>query len=328
MLHNGQIKVMEEALNKAKHLLIMIGSSNRSVSAKNPFTAEEREEVIMRVVRANGWQDRVTVRHLPDVAYSIYPNAWFVNVRTIVNEVTAQMGGEGHIGIIGHDKDASSFYLTGFPGLGLVKQPNYRSLNSTDLRNEFYDSGNVHPDLTHPEVLDWVKSWKESNPRRYGYLQRDVEFITGYRKKYPDQIYNTADALVVCNNHILLIERGNFPGKGLYALPGGFVNPGETFLEAAKRELREETMMNEDLLLKKAKMFDDPNRDPRRHIVSMVHHFELPNRWLTGESHKLPFVLGSDDARRAVWMPLEEVKNNPCKFFIDHWFIIDYMLSY
>ena len=51
----------------------------------------------------------------------------------------------------------------------------------------------------------------------------------------------TVDAVVVQSGHILLVKRGDMPGKGLWALPGGFLNQEETMLDGAIRELKEET---------------------------------------------------------------------------------------
>jgi 8-oxo-dGTP diphosphatase len=75
---------------------------------------------------------------------------------------------------------------------------------------------------------------------------------------------------------VLLIRRGNEPFKGCYALPGGFVDVGETVEEACRRELREETGLSVgDLLL--VGVYSDPDRDPRGHTVSTVFLAQLAN---------------------------------------------------
>ena len=66
---------------------------------------------------------------------------------------------------------------------------------------------------------------------------------------------------------IVLIERKNEP-KGL-ALPGGFVDIGETVEEALKREMKEETDLDVEIL-NLVGVYSDPNRDPRFHTVSIV----------------------------------------------------------
>lgn len=72
------------------------------------------------------------------------------------------------------------------------------------------------------------------------------------------------------NSRVLLIRRGNEPFKGAHALPGGFVEVGETVEAACRREVREET----DLELGELRLlgvYSDPGRDPRGHTVSVVY---------------------------------------------------------
>lgn len=75
------------------------------------------------------------------------------------------------------------------------------------------------------------------------------------------------DCIVLLNGKVVLIERAN-PPKG-WALPGGFVNYGETVEEAVRREVKEETGL---LLsgLQQFRVYSAPNRDPRGHCVSVV----------------------------------------------------------
>jgi len=69
---------------------------------------------------------------------------------------------------------------------------------------------------------------------------------------------------------LLLIRRKNPPFQGQYALPGGFVDYGETTAQAAARELREETnLVAADLTL--IGVYSDPHRDPRHHTVSIAY---------------------------------------------------------
>ncbi|MFZ0926423.1 MAG: NUDIX hydrolase [Halobacteriota archaeon] len=79
----------------------------------------------------------------------------------------------------------------------------------------------------------------------------------------------TVDAVIVKNKKILLIKRKREPYRGQYALPGGFVEYGETVEAAVRREVLEETG-----LVAKIKslvgVYSDPDRDPRGHVVSIA----------------------------------------------------------
>jgi len=77
----------------------------------------------------------------------------------------------------------------------------------------------------------------------------------------------TVDAIIEMNGGVILIRRKN-PPPG-WALPGGFVDYGETLEEAAIREMKEETCLDIDLI-RQFHTYSDPGRDPRHHTVSTV----------------------------------------------------------
>lgn len=96
---------------------------------------------------------------------------------------------------------------------------------------------------------------------------------------------------------VLLIQRGNAPFAGRWALPGGFVEQGEQVRQAAPRELSEETGLHvkvEDLRL--LGVYDTPGRDPRGWTVSVVYLARLQGQ--------VP-VKGADDAGDARWFPAD-----------------------
>ena len=82
----------------------------------------------------------------------------------------------------------------------------------------------------------------------------------------------TVDAIAIKDGQIILIKRKNPPFQGCFALPGGFVDYGETVEAAVIREFKEETGMDADIE-DFIGIYSEPDRDPRGHTVSAV--FEL-----------------------------------------------------
>jgi 8-oxo-dGTP diphosphatase len=97
---------------------------------------------------------------------------------------------------------------------------------------------------------------------------------------------------------LLLIERGLPPFKGMWALPGGFVREDESVEEAARRELKEETGL-ENVYLEQLYTFGEPKRDPRGRVIS-VSYFAL----VKPDDHK---PIADTDAVKAKWCPIAEL---------------------
>ena len=111
----------------------------------------------------------------------------------------------------------------------------------------------------------------------------EAEYLKDYNPKDFEQLSMTADILLISisdeetNNYrktndkmmsILLVKRDDYPFKGKWCLPGGFLNPvGETLEECAKRILKKETNL-QDIYLEQLYTFDNPKRDPRTRVVS------------------------------------------------------------
>ncbi len=110
---------------------------------------------------------------------------------------------------------------------------------------------------------------------------------------------------------VLLIRRGQEPFKGRWALPGGFVEIGESLEHAAARELKEEVGVT-NVYLEQLYTFGEPKRDPRGRVIS-VSYFAL----VDAERQR---IVAASDAAEARWHSVFD----PPKLAFDHQKILDY----
>jgi 8-oxo-dGTP diphosphatase len=113
---------------------------------------------------------------------------------------------------------------------------------------------------------------------------------------------------------VLLVKRRSWPYEGMWAIPGGFVNIDESLEAAAKRELQEETGV-QDVYLEQLYTFGDPGRDPRTRVITVVYFALLDAARVQ--------VKAGDDAREVRWF---SVYNLPPLAF-DHEKILQYALN-
>ncbi|MEU0440614.1 MULTISPECIES: NUDIX domain-containing protein [unclassified Streptomyces] len=127
--------------------------------------------------------------------------------------------------------------------------------------------------------------------------------VQGYDKHAYEPFAVTVDLAVLTLRagalHILLVRRGEEPYAGQWALPGGFLLPDESAEAAARRELAEETGLNDvsGLHLEQLRTYSEPGRDPRMRVVSVAFTALLPDA---------PEARGGSDAAEARWTPYDE----------------------
>lgn len=336
-LHRGHLEVIGKGLGLAEHLIVLIGSAWQPRSVRNPWNYAEREAMV-RACLAPGDDARVLTAPLMDVPYN--DEAWVRNVQSTVQGLVTAHHNAPHraprIGLIGHSKDHSSFYLKLFPQWGAEAVDNIDGLSATPIREGLFGTnsecaGRAWIEAEGPRVLP--APVREALARfcatpDYADVRDEHAFVAEYRKGWERAPYAptfvTVDAVVVQSGHVLLVERKARPGRGLMALPGGFLDPHERLVDACLRELREETRLKVPApVLKgsitKQQVFDDPYRSARGRTLTHAFLIELE------PAAELPKVKGSDDARHAAWVPLADLDST--RMFEDHYFIIQDLLG-
>lgn len=320
-IHKAHLKIIENSLKEAGRLIIVVGSYRAPLSLKNPFSFEERKNLIELSLPVE-WRDRISIVPLRDYFYCDLN--WMVGLQNTVRQVVQDP--DAVIKLVGHFKDDSSYYLNSFPQWQLVREPNYFKANSKDIRNELFEDGTVNTELLTDNVRKFLLDFKDTE--RCAKLKKEHDFIKDYKKKWEASpfppTFVTTDAVVVMSGHVLLVKRGRNPGKGCLALPGGFVKPDKAIFDSALEELKEETNIvypREKIkaYLKKAHVFDHPHRDTRGRTITHGFFFQLP-------ADELPRVKGGDDASEAVWIPIADLGLYEDQFYSDHLHIINHFI--
>lgn len=330
--HNGHIKNIEKGLEVADNVLVLLGSANQPRTIKNPFTTEERELMLCSCFPEEVLH-RIFIQPVRDYLYQ--DNAWIKEVQDRVEFMQGQVAKSDNynIAILGYEKDESSYYLRAFPTWDFVDTGTYAEvagqvIDATKIRQLlFEDQHSYIKGVVHPNVFGFLTE-KFTKTDDYRHLKGEYDFIKEYKKQweaspYPP-IFFTLDAVVVQGGHILLIKRKASPGKGLWALPGGFIQPNETALDGMIRELREETRLKVPTpvlkgSIKKEMVFDAPGRSLRGRTITYAFYMQLDN------ATKLPAVRGSDDAAEARWFKISEVLEASDTLYEDHHSIISMM---
>lgn len=320
--HKGHKVVVDKALEMSEKVIMLVGGFGKARSPRNPWTFNERLEMI----RANYDTNNLIIKPIHDHTYD--DNLWLEEVQETVKETVEEYQGpfsiKGYsnpkIGLIGCQKDHTSYYINLFPQWGNESVKFLNPVNATDIREGLFEKGETSQITKETEkVIRETLSSIQHVGEEYFYYK---EYRKSFNKNpYPTQ-HLTADTVVIQSGHILLIKRRSMPGKGLWALPGGFKNPTETFQQAAIRELKEETKIKVPVPalignISDQMQADEPHRSERGTVVSQVYKIELP-------AGPLPKVTGSDDALEAKWIPLSELRES--NMFEDHYHIINRLI--
>lgn len=339
--HESNLKYTIE--NCSKNILVIVGSSFQPRTIKNPFTFEERKAMIEASIQEIDPTINCTI--VPQRDYLYEDNKWVKEIQEKIYEaykffstldlITESTQGK-NICLVGHDKDESSYYLSLFPSYSVADPGSFvtlgdRELNATQIREMLFNQGPLFakaavPASTYEIITDFV------NTDAHKSLVKEYEFIQGYKKQWENSPYppsfNTVDAVVVQGGHILLVKRLAEPGRGLWALPGGFVDPDETLETAMMRELKEETRISVPLPIIKSnithrRQFDHPKRSLRGRTFSEAFLIELP----LDHQGQLARVKGSDDAEKAQWFTISEALGMSEQLFEDHHSIISMLVA-
>lgn len=326
--HNGHAGLLQAALATASTVVVVLGSAFHARSPKNPFTWQERAAMIAATLPE---AQRERVRYVAVRDY--YDDGlWADAVRRAVAGAVPKVQ---RVTLVACFKDATSYYLRHFPQWQLLNQEvdAGEPIGATAIRNVLFEAENIDvslgavAQLLPAAISQYLRAW--TLLPWYGPLVLEHRAIEAYKTRWKSApyapIFCTVDALVQTAGHVLLVRRGGYPGKDLWALPGGFLEPRERLLQGALRELAEETQLGVlaptliEALVDVA-VFDHPDRSQRGRTITHAHYFDL-------QTTQLPAVTAADDAALAQWVPVASLPAMEEQFFEDHFHILNHFLQ-
>ncbi len=172
--HYAHLQTVQVALSQSQYVILALGSAQNERNLKNPFTASEREEMILSNFSPED-QKRIIFVHVIDVYND---EKWVKQVKVLVNQVV-QTGSK--IGLIGHFKDASSYYLKLFPEWTMVELESLEgAISATPLREAYYQ-GIIKTEAFPAGSQNFLKNFQ------HGLVYRQLQ------QKYKEQDYSNIE---------------------------------------------------------------------------------------------------------------------------------------
>lgn len=331
---NNTEQLIARATEKSDLLLIMVGSTNKAQNYMNPLSFEESRDIINKLTD----HEKVKVIPLQDTLYN--DAAW---VRQVHDEIqyhaknitdTIRLSENQHV-----EKYTDNYTVTIFTHDSSVadEYPKYESYVDTSLNPRqyevlkyFYKGIPKWKKYFSETVIKFMEEFADTDKGKS--LFEEYNYIQEYKKAWAASPYQptfvTTDAVVYFRGYVLLVKRKAQPGKGLWALPGGFINQYEEVVDSLVRELKEETRIKVGKSILKSnirhiEVFSDPYRSLRGRTITHAGLIVLDG---VTSIQTLPYVKGDDDASHARWFSIQEINAMPTKLFEDHYHIIKKLL--
>lgn len=332
----AHVGIIVEGLEHAQYVFVTVGSVNEPINFRNPFTYEQVREML-RASLTPMQNDRVFLFGVEDHDSDL---GWVRSVQRMVSQQAKHLfpDRDAKIALIGHKKDESSYYLKLFPQWdSIAATVQFENLDATTIRDNLYradapiEQVSAHrvageiPLGTYLFLREWIHSsaFERMRAERL-FMEKELEKFA--RNPYTGERHQhvCADFCLIQAGFVLLVRRGQMPGEGLWALPGGHKLGKQTFRTAALDEIEQETKITElnehitrdflSLCIRGEKLLDNPWRSTRETTISVAYGALLPGT-------EQPKVEGADDAREARWWAIDEVTRS--MMFEDHFNVIE-----
>src|SRR4051812_31177892 len=318
----ANLALVRQALAAAPRCVVFIRRAHMAPSPANPFDADARASMLHDALAEDErlrtefvplrerWDDQLLLRDMGAVTGGQHRVTWVVAGQALVDAEDLPTGWTPQQTAAG-DGDAQAvawleqLYAAEDPARGLAALQGSLPAGSVAFLREW---------IRTPTFATVRDDWRQiaHEKRQWSVAPYPVVLVT-------------VDAVVHAGGHVLLIRRGRSPGRGLWALPGGFLEPREPVMLAALRELVEETGLPLSLRemkqrLKGMRVFDHPERSQRGRIITHTYFFDLGDM-------APPHVQGGDDAAAAQWVQVSQLPELEAQLHDDHFHMLDTFLG-
>lgn len=317
-LHDGHIHLIEAAMEECDFLTIIIGSSNKSRSLKNPWTVEERATMLAdALIEFDFPINRMAIAAIPDFDY--HDNLWEDVLHRLIQSALQPnhtpvifTSGKGNDSELRHSWSRDvEVYTTAFVGNLSATRVRRLLLTAKTCKYSRSQLERIVPSSVFTSLMydNEVGSEGVSAMKRKYRLQQKDKYIWK-DSPYPVIKCATDNFVFDAKGNVLLIRRGD---TGLWALPGGHLEPNLDEMSNALKELAEETgLLLEPRQCVAQSRFTDPERCEIGRMTTTAY------AWAVTETK--PAVYAGDDAVEAGWFTPAEVRDM-C-LYDDHYGII------
>lgn len=359
--HKAHIETIERACMIAKdNVIIIVGSANQPRTIKNPWKWDEVADMIRASLTPSALA-KVIIVPARDITYN--EDMWQQSIQEIVANVTNENDIVNIIGYTKDETSyyINAFPQWETIEMENIEDLHATDIRRAMFEDRDFDEeiGKYLPKGIHDYIKsfmltteydklleEWeceennIRQWNQNkmlqyfiqqeldsfSPEEQATVLKTVALLNGKYVVAPyENIRQTVDMIVIKSGHVLLVRRKHTPGKGLYAIPGGYLEKKEWSLDGALRELKEETKIKEPPALLKSSVktndtFEHPDRSIRGRVITRAYIIKLP-------SGPLSKITAADDAQRAMWVPLSVFAKMEDQMFEDHFHIINNMIA-
>lgn len=321
-LHNGHVALIRTSMENCEKTLILVGSPNKSLDHKNILTIAQRIELLWEVLGSPEDNPGLMIKELPDHPQN---SVWIADIIGRIHGITDDCP-PNEVTIYTSEKD-KVFYESNF--IYSVVYLGSNGLSATKIREYLYDKADPKglfdsvPKETQALMVDIVDTDLFKDLR-----QEYISCTAGLARATLAHAFNNpiepvCHAAVLHKNKLLLVKRRSVRGNGQWAIPGGFLEKGESTKDGALRELFEETGVSlEGRNAAQLAVCVEENLDDLS-----VRTLGINYLFVVAEEEKIDVFIDESEVSEYKWVPMGDILEEKEILFYNHNVVFQRLVS-